>query len=134
MTVSAQPTGPTQTCTVANGSGTVNGSDVDQRRGELSVCQRLRRRRQRLGLAGNGLRLEYDADNVSLPAALTVAANGSFVFDAATTSAVDGTVYRLRILAQPTGPAQTCILSDGTGTVASADVTSVGVSLRQPLS
>jgi hypothetical protein len=79
------------------------------------------------GLAGNGLRLEYDADNVSLPAALAFAANGSFVFDAATTSAITGTAYRIRILAQPTGPAQTCIVTGGTGTVASANVSSVQV-------
>jgi hypothetical protein len=132
VTVSAQPTGPAQTCTVANGSGTVSGSDVGNVAVSCPFATAYAVGGSVSGLAGNGLRLEYDADNVSLPAAITVAANGSFVFDAATTSAVAGTAYRLRILAQPTGPAQTCILTGGTGTVAAADVSSVAVSLRQP--
>ena len=128
VTVSAQPTGPAQTCTVANGSGTVSGSDVGNVAVSCPFATAYAVGGSVSGLAGNGLRLEYDADNVSLPAAITVAANGSFVFDAATTSAIAGTAYRLRILAQPTGPAQTCILTGGTGTVAAADVSSVAVS------
>ena len=127
VTVSAQPTGPAQTCSVANGSGTVSGSNVTNVAVSCPYATAYAVGGSVSGLAGNGLRLEYDADNVSLPASLTVAANGSFVFDAATTSAVTGTAYRLRILAQPTGPAQTCILTGGTGTVASADVSSVRV-------
>jgi hypothetical protein len=128
VTVSAQPTGPAQTCAVANGSGTVSGSDVANVAVSCPFATAYAVGGSVSGLAGNGLKLEYDADNVSLPAALTVAANGSFVFDAATTSAITGTAYRLRILAQPTGPAQTCILTGGTGTVAGADVSSVRVS------
>ena len=127
VTVSAQPTGPAQTCTVANGSGTVSGSDIGNVAVNCPFATAYAVGGSVSGLAGNGLRLEYDADNVSLPAAITVAANGSFVFDAATTSAIAGTAYRLRILAQPTGPAQTCILTGGTGTVAAADVSSVAV-------
>jgi hypothetical protein len=127
VAVSAQPTGPGQTCTVANGSGTIAGSDVANVAVSCPFATAYAVGGSVSGLAGNGLRLEYDADNVSLPAALTVAANGSFVFDAAATSAVTGTAYRLRILAQPVGPAQTCILTGGTGTVASADVSSVRV-------
>jgi len=127
VTVSAQPTGPAQTCAVANGSGTIAGSDIANVAVSCPFATAYAVGGSVAGLAGNGLRIEYDADNVSLPAALTVASNGSFVFDAATTSAVTGTAYRLRILAQPTGPAQTCILTGGTGTMASADVSSVRV-------
>ena len=128
VSVSAQPTGPAQTCAVANGSGTIAGSDVANVAVSCPFATAYAVGGSVSGMAGNGLRLEYDADNVSLPAALTVAANGSFVFDAATTSAVTGTVYRLRILAQPTGPAQTCVLTGGTGTVATADISSVRIS------
>ena len=128
VTVSAQPTGPAQTCTVANGSGTVSGSDIANVAVSCPFPTAYAVGGIVSGLAGTGLKLEYDADNVSLPASLTVAANGSFVFDAATTSAVTGTAYRLKILAQPTGPAQTCILIGGTGTVASTDVSNVGIS------
>jgi hypothetical protein len=127
VTVAAQPTGPAQTCAVANGSGTIAGSDVANVAVSCPFATAYAVGGSVSGLAGNGLRIEYDADNVSLPAALTVAANGSFVFDAATTSAVTGTAYRLRILAQPTGPAQACVLSGGTGSVANVDVSSVRV-------
>ena len=95
VTVSAQPSGPAQTCTVANGSGTVSGSDVGNVAVSCPFAAAYAVGGSVSGLSGNGLRLEYDADNVSLPAALTVAANGSFVFDAATTSAITGTAYRL---------------------------------------
>lgn len=127
VTVSAQPTGPAQTCTVTNGSGTVSGSNVANVGVNCPYATAHAVGGSVSGLSGNNLRIEYDGDNVSLPAALTVAANGSFVFDAATTSAVTGTVYRLRILDQPTGPAQTCVLTGATGTVAGADVSSVRV-------
>lgn len=128
VTVSAQPTGPAQTCTVANGSGAIAGSDVANVAVSCPFPTAYAVGGTVSGLAGSGLKVEYDADNVSLPAALTVAANGNFVFDAATTSAVTGTGYRLRILAQPTGPAQTCVMTGGTGTVANGDVSSVRIS------
>ena len=127
VTVSAQPTGPAQTCSVANGSGTMSGSNVSNVAVSCPYATAYAVGGSVSGLAGNGLQLEYDADNVSLPAVRTVAANGSFSFDATTTSAINGTAYRLRILSQPTGPAQTCILTAGTGTVAAADVSSVRV-------
>ncbi|HEX3142319.1 MAG TPA: hypothetical protein VHQ87_19835, partial [Rhizobacter sp.] len=128
VTVSAQPSGPAQTCTVANGSGTMSGSNIANVAVSCPFATAYAVGGTVSGLAGSGLQLEYDADNVSLPAALTVATNGSFTFDAATTSAIAGTAYRLKILAQPTGPAQTCVLTGATGTVASADVSSVRVS------
>ena len=128
VAVSAQPSGPAQTCTVANGSGTVSGSNVANVAVSCPFPTAYAVGGTVSGLTGSGLKLEYDADNVSLPAALSIAADGSFVFNAATTSAITGTAYRLRILTQPTGPAQTCILTGGTGTVAAADVSSVRVS------
>ena len=127
VTVSAQPTGPAQICSVASGSGTMAGSNVTNVVVSCPYATAYAVGGSVSGLAGTGLKLEYDADNVSLPAAVNVAANGSFVFDAATTSAVAGTVYRLKILAQPTSPAQTCFLTGGIGTVAGADVSSVRV-------
>lgn len=133
VAVSAQPSGPAQTCTVANGSGTVSGSNVANVAVSCPFPTAYAVGGTVSGLTGSGLKLEYDADNVSLPAALSVAADGSFVFNAATTSAITGTAYRLRILTQPTGPAQTCILTGGTGTVAAADVSSVRVSCGNPL-
>ena len=133
VAVSAQPSGPAQTCTVANGSGTVSGSNVANVAVSCPFPTAYAVGGTVSGLAGSGLKLEYDADNVSLPATLSVAAAGSFVFNAATTSAITGTAYRLRIVTQPTGPAQTCILTGGSGTVAAADVSSVRVSCANRL-
>ena len=133
VVVAAQPRGPDQFCSIANGSGTVSGSNVANVAVSCPFPTAYAVGGTVSGLAGSGLRLEYDAENVSLPAALSVAADGSFVFNAATTSAITGIAYRLRILTQPTGPAQTCILTGGTGTVAAADVSSVRVSCANRL-
>jgi len=79
------------------------------------------------GLIGTGLDLQYSADNVSLPSINQVNANGAFVFDATRTSAVTGTVYAVSIANQPTNPAQTCVVVNGSGTVGTADVGDVAV-------
>ena len=71
------------------------------------------------GLSGSGLVLQdNDGDNLS------VGANGSFAFRHA---------HRRRrriyvtVLTQPTSPAQTCVVTSGSGTATNADVTSVQV-------
>ena len=54
---------------------------------------------------------------------LSLSANGSFAFTTALTS---GTAYSVTILTQPAG--QTCSVSNGSGTIGSANVTNVSVS------
>jgi len=54
---------------------------------------------------------------------LTVSANGSFTFATAINS---GAAYAVTVLTQPSGPAQTCTVTSGSGT-ALANVTSVAV-------
>ncbi|MFO1480541.1 MAG: chitobiase/beta-hexosaminidase C-terminal domain-containing protein [Turneriella sp.] len=54
---------------------------------------------------------------------LSVSANGSFAFS---TTLTTGTNYAVTVLTQPTG--QTCNVTSGSGTVASANVTNVSVS------
>ncbi len=71
------------------------------------------------GLAGSGLVLQDNGGNN-----LAVTANGSFTFS---TPIATGSAYAVTVLTQPTGPAQTCVVSSGSGTVASANVTNVAV-------
>jgi len=70
------------------------------------------------GLSGTGLILENNAGDD-----LAVAGNGSFTFD---TSIASGGAYGVTVLADPVSPAQTCVVSDGSGT-ADADVNDVSV-------
>jgi hypothetical protein len=117
VTVLTQPSGPTQTCTVTNGTGTANANVTNVQvactsettftiGGTVS------------GLTGTGLVLQDNGGNI-----LTVTANGTFTFSTALTS---GAAYDVTVLTQPSSPAQTCTVTDGTGT-ATANVTAVGV-------
>ena len=70
------------------------------------------------GLSGTGLVLQDNGGNN-----LTVSANGAFVF---TTPIASGSTYAVTVLTQPSNPAQSCAVTDGSGT-ATADVTNVQV-------
>ncbi len=127
VTVAAQPSGPDQACTVTNGSGTIAGSDVTNVAIDCPYATAYAVGGTVSGLTGTGLTLQYNADNISLPSIDQVNANGAFLFDANRTSAVNGTVYGISIANQPTNPAQTCVVVNGSGTVAGADVNGVDV-------
>ena len=60
-------------------------------------------------------------------AALTVAANGAFSFPGGLAT---GTAYLVSVATQPTG--ETCSLTNASGTVASSNITNVGVSCASP--
>lgn len=70
------------------------------------------------GLAGSGLVLQNNGDDLS------VAADGAFAFS---TRLVAGAAYAVSVKTQPTNPAQTCTVTRGSGNVAAADVTDVAV-------
>lgn len=116
VTVSAQPSNPTQSCVVTNGSGTVAASAVD---GIVITCTTSTFTIGGVvsGLVGSGLQL---ADNGGVP--LPIAGDGTFTFPAAVES---GAAYEVTVVGQPTGPLQTCLVSGGTGTVGAANVESV---------
>jgi hypothetical protein len=70
------------------------------------------------GLTGSGLVLQDNSgDN------LTITASGAFTFK---TSIVSGKTYSVSVFAQPTSPAQTCVVTAGSGTT-TANVTTVQV-------
>lgn len=69
--------------------------------------------------AGNSVTLRNNGGND-----LVVAANGGFTFSAPITG---GSTYAVTVFAQPTTPNQTCVVSSGSGTVSTTNVTNVAV-------
>ena len=117
VTVKTQPTAPSQTCVVTNGTGTVGDNpptnllvtcttNLFEVRGTVS------------GLTGAGLRI---ALNAGTPLAIA-AGTASFTFG----SIVSGTQYAVTIDAQPSG--QTCSINGAAGTVGVTAVTNIAVS------
>jgi len=118
VTVSTQPTSPSQTCTVTNGSGTANANvgniQITCSTGTLSIGGTV----TGLTKSGSGITLQDNGgDN------LLVKTNGSFTFP---TLVPAGGAYKVTILTQPSGPNQTCTVTSGTGT-ANANVVNVQV-------
>ena len=72
------------------------------------------------GLAGSGLVLRNNGVD-DLP----ISGNGSFTF---ATPVPDGGSYNVTVATQPSGPAQNCTVSNGSGTVSGSNVTNVQVS------
>ena len=71
------------------------------------------------GITGSGLVLEDNGGNN-----LAVSANGPFTFTAALAS---GTAFSVTVLTQPTNPSQSCVVTSGSGTLSSSNVTNVSV-------
>ena len=71
------------------------------------------------GLAGSGLVLR-DNGGDDLP----VSADGAFAF---ATELAGGAAYTVTVFTQPSSPAQHCIVTTGSGTMASANVTTVAI-------
>jgi kexin len=119
--VLAQPTNPSQTCTVTNGSGTVASANVTNisiscTTNSFTVGGTVS------GLTGTGLVLQNNGGNN-----LAIGGNGPFTFS---TPIPSGTTYSVTVSTQPTGPVQTCSVTSGSGTVGAGNVTSVGVTCR----
>jgi len=118
VTVLTQPSG--QTCSVANGTGTVStnvtnvavncASNASTVGGAVS------------GLTGTGLVLQNRGSN-DLP----ISADGPFTFSTALAS---GVAYSVTVLAQPSG--QGCAVANGSGSIAGANVTNVTVTCVAP--
>ena len=114
VSVSTQPAGTI--CTVSGGSGSVGDADVS------SVVVNCAKDLFTVGgsvsgLSGNLVLQNNGADN------LTVSADGTFAF---ATPLASGANYAVTVQHQPTG--QTCIVSNGSGNVATSNVTNVSVS------
>lgn len=116
VSVLTQPSTPTQTCTVANGSGTANANVTNVQ--VQCVVPTISIGGSVSGLSGTGLVLQDNGgDN------LTITGSGNFTFP---TLLISGATYKVTVLTQPSGPVQACTVTNGSGT-ASANVTSVQV-------
>lgn len=119
--VIVNPTTPNQVCSTSNGSGTISSANVT---GIAVTCVTTT---YSIGGSVSGL----DGGSVVLQLNggqnLSVAANGSFNFP---TGLDDGTAWTVTVATQPSVPApgQACTVSNGNGTLAGADVSTVQVS------
>ena len=116
VTVQSQPAGSATICSIANGSGTVSEADVTTvavncATPGYSVGGTV------TGLSGPGLILRNNGGDD-----LAVNANGAFTFSSRLAS---GAHYSVAVSSQP--PAKLCTVTNGTGTIASADVSTVSV-------
>jgi hypothetical protein len=115
VTVKTNPSG--QLCTVANGSGTVGSANVTSVAVSCSNAPSYTVGGTVSGLSGTVVLQDNGGDNLS------VSANGAFTF---ATSVVSGASYSVTVKTNPSG--QSCTVASGSGTVGSANVTSVAVS------
>lgn len=123
ITVLTQPTKPSQTCAVTNGTGTIGNADVTNIQvacttSTYSIGGTV------AGYAGyTGLTLEDNGGP-----ALAITANGAFTFPARIAS---GAAYDVTIATQPVAspgqPALTCTVANGSGTVGAANITNANV-------
>ena len=118
VTVATQPTGPSQTCSVTNGTGTISGMDVTNVQVNC-VTDQFTIGGNVTGLAGTGLALQNNGGDD-----LSITSDGTFAF---TTPLDDGSSYTVTIAAQPTNLSQTCSVTNGTGTLSGADVVDVQI-------
>src|SRR6266550_1018590 len=118
VTVRTQPTSPTQTCTVTNGTGTANANvgniQITCSTGTISIGGTV----TGLAKAGSGIVLQNNGGD-----SLSVRANGTFTMPTLVSA---GSLYKITILTQPSGPNQTCTVTNGMGT-ANANVTNVQI-------
>src|SRR6266513_1028791 len=119
VSVLTQPINPNQTCTVSNGSGNVGSANV----ASISISCATKTFTDGgtvSGLTGSGLVLRNNGGND-----LSIGGNGAFTF---TAPILSGAAYAATVFAQPTTPSQTCSVTNGSGNVASANVTNISVS------
>ncbi|MBM9501842.1 hypothetical protein JWG44_16425 [Leptospira sp. 201903071] len=117
VSVSTQPSSPTQVCSVSNGTGTIVSANITNvlvtcSTSSFSVGGGIS------GLLGTGLKLRNNGGDEIAPSGT------SFVFP---TSVASGAAYTVSVSAQPTAPAQTCSISNGSGSISSSNVTNVAI-------
>ena len=118
VTVATQPSRPSQTCTVADASGTIGGGDV--RTVKVNCATNSYAIRGTVtGLLGSGLVLQNNSgDDVG------VQTDGGFAFP---TQIPSGGPFAVTVKTQPASPAQSCSVQNGSGTVADRDIDTIVV-------
>lgn len=116
VTVRTQPAG--QTCSIFNASGIVGSTNVTA---VNVICTNLT---YSVGgtvsnLVGVGCTLRLNGGSP-----LTLTGNGPFAFP---TQLPNGSSYTVAVASQPTGPNQTCSVTNGNGIISGASVTNIGL-------
>jgi 6-phosphogluconolactonase (cycloisomerase 2 family) len=119
VTVLTQPTSPAQSCAVANGSGSVAAANVTNITVTCTTLPTFSVGGTVSGLAGSGLSLRNNGTDTR-----TISTDGPFVF---TTELLNSATYAVTVATQPASPAQSCTIANGTGTIASLDVSNVAI-------
>ncbi len=118
VTIKTQPSSPSQVCTVSGGAGFVNEANVSSV--VVNCGTNFVVGGTITGLDGTVILKNSGGD------ALTLTANGSFAFPSPIAT---GTLYAVTVSAQPAYPPRTqvCTVTNGSGTVGAANVTTVSV-------
>ncbi len=117
VTVLTQPSNPLQICTVTSGSGTATANVTTV---AVSCVLAYTVGGTVTGVVGTGLTLQNTGAEL-----LKITQNGEFTF---VNPVPTGFVYTVTISAQPTNPAQTCVITPGTGSgTAIANVTTIAI-------
>ena len=120
ISVMTQPGNPSQTCSVAQGTGTVGAGNVTNVAVTCSSTSNTYRISGSVsGLSGTGLILGSSSGG-----AVAVTRNGSFKLPQSIPS---GGTYFVGVLATPNSPLQGCTVANASGTVGTANVTNVTV-------
>jgi len=126
VTVQASPASPVaETCTVTGPSGVVGNANVTSPTVTCAPTQ-LTIGGTLSGLSSNDV-VALKENGVQ---SLVLGANGPFTFAGTVAS---GTAYTVTVAGNPTNPPETCTVSQGTGTVGSADVSVVVSCVATPL-
>jgi hypothetical protein len=118
VTVESRPADPSQSCTVANASGTINAADVTNIEVTCST-DTFTVGGTVSGLEGDGLILQLNGGDD-----LAIDADGDFTF---ASPLADGSDYEVTILTQPDDPVQSCTVANATGALAGVDVDNIEV-------
>jgi uncharacterized repeat protein (TIGR03803 family) len=124
VSAKTQPSSPQQTCSVVNGSGTISAGNVTATITCVTVSHSVSVTVS--GLSGTGLALQLNGGNN-----LLITANGTVAFAASINS---GATYAVSVETQPTLPTQTCSVTNGSGTIGTANVSGVAVTCITPTS
>jgi N-acetylneuraminic acid mutarotase len=119
VTVKSQPAPPpTQTCTIANGSGVIGTANITNI--NVTCVTTYLVNVYVYNLAGSGLIVQLNgADDLAVPVNNLLAPPERGIFS---TQLAAGAPYAVTIKTQPTMPTQTCTVSNGSGTIAAAEV------------
>ncbi|WP_041948411.1 Ig-like domain-containing protein [Turneriella parva] len=118
VAVKNQPLSPLQFCSILNSTGAISGGSVGNIFGYCQLAYQVGG--TVTGLAGQGLALQINGTEIK-----TIATNGSYNF---TYGLPGAATYSVQVLNNPKGLSQTCVVTNGFGTMPSSAVSNVNIS------